>query len=244
MAKSHPDDWAADAPAPAQLAKFSRQNQSSRIAEVTLQVRSGTPSVGEDAAHLVMGDDIIFPYDVVAARGITYTDQLLKHLADTIPSAQQLKWCKENGYAIVAGSPTPMSLLDIHSLKPSLFIAEMGGWYVEESFASDDKVKCEWLAIRKTEVLNSLNKTWDEQQILLREHEQVPNAAEMSWFITTYYEVRGVRLFPNVFVRTCSVNWEDYHVLVGFFGGYGLGVNNFREGRGRFDLGVAASRKF
>jgi hypothetical protein len=165
-------------------------------------------------------------------------------LADTLPTEEQLLWCKENGYALVCGPPTEMSLLDIRSQKSDLFYSKTGGWYANEKFASNDKVSCRWLAIRKTEVPNSLEKTWNDQQKLLSEHEEVPNAAEMSWFITTYYEVRGVYLFKGVYVRTSSVYSGDRRVSVGFFGGLGLRVDGCSGDDYFCSLGVSASRKF
>ncbi len=245
MSKSHTAGWASDAPTPAQLAELFRQIDSGRVTKVTLQafLRNGTPS-REEAAHIVMGDDIIFPEDVMAACGITYSEEALKHLAETLPSMEQLKWCKENNYALVAGPPTEMSLLDVRSTKSSLFYSKAGGWYTNQPFAANEKVVCRWLAICKTEVLNSLNKNWDAQQKLLSKDKEVPNAAEMSWFITTYYEVRGVYLFKCVHVRTSSIASGDYCVSVGGFDGSGLGVRNDLYVNFGGDLGLSASREF
>ena len=127
-------------------------------------------------------------YADIVRRGAlarNYTAEQLTQLADTLPSAEVLQWCKDNGYAVVAGSPTEMSLLDVRSAKSSLFYSKTEGWYASQPFAANEKVSCRWLAIRKTEVPNSLNKKWDAQQKLLSDVEQVPNAAEMSWFNTT-----------------------------------------------------------
>jgi hypothetical protein len=71
----------------------------------------------------------------------------------------------------------------------------------------------------------------------------VPNAAEMSWFITTYFEVRGVRLFENVYVRTSSLGSDGSRVDVGRFDSDGLGVY-FYWGDGRsVSIGLSAARK-
>lgn len=190
-----------------------------------------------------LGDDFISPEEVAAARGVSYTQEQLQQLADTLPTEEQLQWCKENDYALVAGPPNEMSLLDVRSAKSSLFYSEMGGWYANQPFAANDKVYCRWLAIRKTEVPDSLNKKWDAQQKLLFEHEEVPNAAEMSWFITTYYEVRGVWLFKDVYVRTSSVSSDGDRVDIGNFNEDGLRVNDCPDDHCNCYLGVAASRQ-
>ena len=246
MTKSHTAGWASDAPTPAQIAEFFRQVQSGRVTKVTLQafLRNGQPQQkGYEPARTILGDDFISPEEVAEARGVSYTAEQLTQLADTLPSAEVLQWCKDNGYAVVAGSPTEMSLLDVRSAKSSLFYFKTEGWYANQPFAANEKVTCRWLAIRKAEVSNSLNKKWDAQQKLHSENEQVPNAAEMSWFITTYYEVRGVRLFPNVYVRTSSVASDVSRVGVGGFGGGGLYVGSDWDGYCGSGLGVSASRK-
>ena len=176
----------------------------------------------EEAAHLVMGDDIIFPEDVVTAHGFPYTEWQLKHLADTIPSVEQLRWCKDNGYAVVAGPR------DYVSVGPST-----------------DKAGCEWLAIRKEIAPESTDKMWDEQQKLLGKHEQVPNAAETRWFIKTYYDVRKVRLFPNVCVRTSSVISGGRRIAIGKFNtGDNPSVGTDGGDVRHPELGITTSRRF
>lgn len=246
MTKSHTAGWASGAPTPAQLAELFRQIGSGRVTKQKLQsfLRDDTPLKGYEPARNILGDDFISPEEVAKARGVSYTVEQFKQLADTLPSAEALQWCEDNGYAVVAGSPTEMSLLDVRSAKSSLFYSETEGWYANQPFAANEKVTCRWLAIRKTEVPNSLNKKWDAQQKLLSKDEEVPNAAEMSWFITTYYEVRGVYLFKGVYVRTSSVTSGGDRVYVGYFDGSGLFVYFYWDGPYNDYLGVAASRKF
>lgn len=208
-------------------------------------LRNVTPQQkGYEPARTILGDDFISPEEVAEARGISYTEEQLKQLADTLPPAEMLQWCKDNDYAVVAGSPTEMSLLDVRSAKSSLFYSKTEGWYAGQPFAANEKVVCQWLAIRKTEVINSLNKKWDAQQKLLSKDEEVPNAAEMSWFITTYYKVRDVCLFKGIYVRTSSVTSDNRRVNVGGWGGSGLNVHYFWDDFYHSYLGVSASRKF
>jgi len=230
----------------AELAQKVIDARGNKLANKLVNVlRNGQPQQkGYEPARNILGDDFISPEEVAEARGVSYTPEQLKQLADTLPTQEQLQWCKDNGYAVVAGSPTEMSLLDVRSAKSSLFYSKTEGWYANQPFAANEKVSCRWLAIRKTEVPNSLNKKWDAQQKLLSDVEQVPNAAEMSWFITTYYEVRGVYLFKGVYVRTSSVASVDYRVFVGSFVGHGLFVDSYWDDNYYSDLGVSASRKF
>lgn len=247
MRKSHTAGWASDAPTPAQLKELFSQIASGRINKRRFQTFLRNEVVfknNEEVARMILGDDIVFPDEIAEARGLSYTDADLKHFADTMPSEEALRWCKANGYAVVAGPPSPMGLIEIRSLKPDHFHSKTGGWYEGYAFGYGDKAKTEWLAIRKEPVPNSVNQNWSEQLRLLSKDEQVPNAGEMSWFITTFYEVRGVRLLKKVYVRTSSVASGGDRVRVGLFDEDGLDISHYWADGRHYDLGVAASWKF
>lgn len=219
MPKSHITGWTPDSPTPAQFAEFFRQCRGPRprITGRRLQMflRSGIIFPNEERAREVLGDDIIFPDEVAESRGLSYTGKQLQHFADTMPSEEVLRWCKVNSSAIVAGPHTPMGLLDVLELNPELFQREKGQvqvWYANDDFARNDRAMPEWLAICKELVPYSQ---------LLSPDERVPNAGELSWFITTYYEVRGVRLFKRI-IGTSSRSAENHRVILGTFGKFGL----------------------
>src|SRR3989344_2643603 len=245
MRKSHTAGWASDAPTPAQLKELFSQIASGRINKRRLQtfLRSGMVFKNEEIARLILGDDIVFPDEVAESRGLSYTDAQLKHFAEMMPSEEVLRWCKTNGYAIVAGPPSPMGLLEVRTFKSEHFYSKGGGWYGGgHAFGNGDRAETEWLAIRKEPVPNSLNQSWSEQLRLLSKDEQVPNTGEMSWFIPPFCEVRGVWLFEEVYVRTSSVTSDGYRVLVGLFDEDGLRVDGcWGGGRGCY-IGLAASR--
>ena len=198
-------------------------------------------------AFKILGDDFISPQEVASARGLTYSDEQLEHLARTLPSQDILKQLRAEGYLLVAGPPSDMSLLDVRDLNPQLFYSKSGGWYAKrsEKFARRDKVGTAWLALRKGPVPDSTRKTWSEQLELVKYTEQIPNVAEAVWGFTTYAEVRGIRLVPNIYVRTSSVDSGGGRVYVGGFGSTGLYVYYYWSGR-RYgnNLGVASVRKF
>ncbi|HVY54835.1 MAG TPA: hypothetical protein VHC46_03675 [Thermodesulfobacteriota bacterium] len=197
-------------------------------------------------AQSILGEDFITPEEVAKARkGIVYTDEQITALAESLPSEEVLTWCKENGYAVIPAPPTALSTLDIREIQSAHFYSKSGGWYAEdkETFAREDKTSSGWMAIKKTPVSNSTNKTWKEQTKLLSKVEIVPNAAEMSWFITTYFEVRGVRLFEDVYVRTSSLDSDGLRVRVGRFDSGGLGVDHWSGDGHDGSIGVSAARK-
>lgn len=196
------------------------------------------------AAKSILGKDFITPEEVVSARkGIVYTDEQIAVLAETIPSVEMLEWCKENGYAVMPTAPTEMSLLGVREFESAHFCTKSGGWYADQKFASADRTSFGWLSIRKTPVPDSTSKNWNEQKGLLSGFETVPNVAEVSWFITTYFNVRGIRLFERTYVRTSSLDSDGFRVGVGCFGAGGLLVSGDWDNDRNDALGVASSRK-
>lgn len=246
MGKSHTAGWVSDAPTPAQLKEFFSQLESGRITKRKLQgfLRSGQIFKNEDAARLILGDDIVFPDEIAEARGLSYTEEQLRHFAETLPSEEVIRILRANNFALLAGPPQPMSLLDVRQTESELFYSKTGGWYEGQKFARDDKVSTEWLAIRKEPVPDSTNCSWNDQLGLIKAEERVPNAGEMGWFVTTFFKVRGVRLLESVYVRTFSVVSYGYRVFVGYFVSYGLYVYYYWDVYRNDSIGLASARKF
>ena len=165
-------------------------------------------------------------------------------MTENLPTEEQLLWLKGNNYALVVGSPTEMNLIDIRSAKSSLFCSKNNKWYDDQPFAIKEKVGHNWLAISKDPVANSLKQIRNTQQKPLLSVGQIRNAAEISWFIATYYDVRGVQLFSNIYVRTSSVVANSRSVFVDDIDGAGIGVS-FGFGESYYhSLGVSASQGF
>lgn len=200
---------------------------------------------GYALAQSILGVDFITPEEVTKARpSIVYTDEQITALAESLPSEEMLKWCKDNGFAVMPAPPMAMSTLYIREIQSDHFYSRTGGWYVDHKFARDDKTSFGWLLIKKTPVQNSTSKTWNEQGKLLPALKKVPNAAEMCWFITTYFEVRDVQLFEDIYVRTSSLDSNGRHVSVGGFVSDGLRISDYWNDGFRSDnIGVASARK-
>jgi hypothetical protein len=196
-------------------------------------------------AQSILGADFISAEEIVTARpGIVYSPEQITMLSQSIPSEETLRCCKDNGYAVMPAPPSEMSLLGVRDTKNTDFYSQTEGWYANQKFARKDTTSFGWLAIRKTEVPGSTNKNWDEQNKLLSALEYVPNTATMSWFITTYFAVRGVRLFERMYVRTSSLDSDGDRVCVGAFGDEGLPVRNWSGGMRHVSVGLSSARKF
>ncbi len=235
------------------LDKSSRTRLFARWKEFTEYLLAGTKRFSAktpdyDTARSILGIDFVTPEEIMVVRpSVVYTDQDIQQRAATIPSAEVLNWCKANNHALIAGPATPLSLLDVRALQTDHFYSKKDGWYAEpkQVFSRNDKATLGWLIIRKDPVPGSLNKNWAEQAALLSDASTyVPIAGEMTWFITTYFLVRGVRLFPNVYVRTSSLDSDGGRVGVGGFDAEGLGVFSDWDGIRYSFLGLSSARKF
>lgn len=206
---------------------------------------SSTDMSNYKLAKSILGADFITPKEVTEVHpNIVYTDKQLSTLVESLPSENVLKWCKENNNAVTPAPPTAMSTLDIREMKLTHFYKEMaGGWYTDQAFALRDKTSFGWLAIKKTPLPESVCKSWNEQKKLLAAFEKVPNAAEMSWFITTYFEIHDIRLFEQIFVRTSSFDSRGQHVLIGCFNAGGLHIYDWPDTCKYSPIGLPASRK-
>lgn len=200
---------------------------------------------GYELARNILGDDFITPYEVVEVRDLSYSEAQLAAFENTLPSRKVLEWLGSNDYMLIAGPPT-LSLLGVRNINDTLFNSknDEGGWYATEGeeFSRTDTIGPVWLALRKSVVPNSANKTWDEQQALLGNDERVPNITEVAWGLTTYYEVRGVYLMSNTWVRTFSIS-KGYRINIGGFDQEGIHIG-YWWGNGRLDyIHVLSVRK-
>jgi len=198
-------------------------------------------------AKLILGKDFITTEEISQARNLAYNDEQLKMFADTLPSEEDIIWLRDNNYALVAGPPNPMSLIEIRDMKPEYFYTKTGGWYSEskEEFSRNDKVLPAWLGLRKNPVPNSTSKNWDEQNSLLTKVERVPNSAETAWGITTYKAVCKIYLLKSIYVRTSSVPSGGDRVFLGCFDSDGFDVlDNYLDGYRLGGLGLASARIF
>ncbi len=154
----------------------------------------------------VLGGDFVSPEQVAIKWGVVYSDTQLKQLCDTVPTTnKEVWWLKLNDYVFMPAPPRPMSLAEMRDVPSS---------------GDGDRTTFGWLPIKKKPFKGSLGESWETQRGLLSEkNERPPNDAEAFWVITSYFRVRGIRLFEKFFVRTNSVDSSGNRVLVGLFTG-------------------------
>lgn len=202
------------------------------------------PVSGYALAQSILGIDFITPEEVTKARpSIVYTAEQITALVGSLPSEDVLKWCKENDYAVMPAPPNPMSVFDVREILSVNFNLNTRGLRADTGSTHEKKTSFGWLMLKKTPVANSTSITWNEQNKLLSKLEGVPNAAEMSWFITTYFEVRGVRLLEMVYVRTSSTGSGGGHIYIGCRCILGLGSDDSWDDYKTDCIGLSAARR-
>jgi len=199
-----------------------------------------------ELARTILGTDFISPEEITQARGLNYSDEQIIMFGDTLPYEEVITWCRKHDAVLIAGPPSPLSLLQIRDLRPEYFYSKSSGWYAERNqrFSREQKVETKWYVVRKGIVTNSTSRTWTEQLQLLSEVEYVPNDAELEWVLTTYKAVRNINLLSNVYARTASVDSNGNPVIVGDFDARGLSVLSHWDDDRYGSLGVASARKF
>jgi len=169
-------------------------------------------------AFEILGGNFIPPVQAAAAWGLKYNYMQLACRGVLVPHREVLEWARDNNCMVVPGPPRKLNLADIRKLNVGTLYGGLPAWYEDpaEQFSRSDKVKPEWLVIRKGWVPDSTNKSWSEQLATLGHFEDVLNVAEAVWAFDTYYKVRGEYPFSDItYVRTSSVYSGGGHVYVG-----------------------------
>ncbi|HEV7702281.1 MAG TPA: hypothetical protein VGO63_02475 [Candidatus Paceibacterota bacterium] len=156
-----------------------------------------------------------------------------------------LKSCKDSHILVAAFR---LSILDIRRIAEKqsqliLFVGYNFPWYEKEAFAKD-KGEVRWYLVRKEPVVNSTNKSWDEQQMLLSKDEETPKARIIVYSMIGHFLFTGERLFEKFYVR-CSDRgpYDRSRVSIGDFGVEGLYVHyTFDDSRGQ-PFAVSSIRK-
>lgn len=166
-------------------------------------------------AHQILGLNSFFsPGRVARFRTyMNYPDGRLEELVGTLPEEDLVQWCKYNGFVVMAPPPVPMYLPDVFTDRPSICAKKLGQHEIQ-AFTSGDTTGDDWLMVRGTSVLGSVNRSWCEQVRLLSEKTEPPNAAELAWFMITHRVVCGFWLFRGLCIRTSSTDAYGNHVCL------------------------------
>ncbi len=184
-------------------------------------------------AREIMGENFFGIEEIKKCYKIRPSSSQINSLAEVPYTKQELEESKDTHILVTV---LPLSVLDIR-IKTNFHVLN---WYDDRMFAKE-RNEVGWYLVRKTEVLNSKNKTWQKQLALLRENAEVPKARILIYTIMGYYFATGKRLFPDSFVRTSSEDLCGFNVTVGnFTNKYSLIINSCSRGAFSNALGIAS----
>lgn len=147
------------------------------------------------SAQAILGVDFITPEEVAKSdRYVVYTGEEIKFLTETIPSVENLRWCRDNGYAVMPSPPAGFFRHDIsHNETVNFYLRRRDYWESEDDkkfFRLKNRVSFGWFALRKTPVESPEIIGWGQQKKFPLVLEQIPNVAIVPWLIETYCKVR------------------------------------------------------
>lgn len=197
-------------------------------------------STSHSRVRAIMGTNFFGVEEAIKHFGVNPPKQQLDYFTK-VPFTEEVLRASKDTHTLVA--VFPMSILDIRGqVKRKLFYRYDDAWYNKQAFAQD-KGEIGWQLVRKVPAADSTNKTWNEQQALLRNDEETPKAQVMVYTIIGHFLKTGERLFENIYVRCSDLDSDGYHVNVRGFGAGGLGVDVWSgSGRGS-GFGLSAVRK-
>ncbi len=141
---------------------------------------------------------------------------------------------------------SPLSILKFQELHPASGQPRFASyipdsWYAQQAFASKT-AKLRWYLLLASIVPKSTSTAWDKQLLMLPPAEyEVPTAIEEVSKDILAYRKTGIYLNPSVYARVNDTASGGSRVFVGYFGGDGLGINDWRDFD--YNIGVSASRK-
>lgn len=149
----------------------------------------------EELAAVLLGDRFIPPSEIVYG-GFRHSGELLRSLADSLPSVETLVWLREHNYILVAAPPATLTLIDVYRTHQSCFRThgEMA-WFMREMhrFLDVDRVlPGRWRALSLDKPGRPAAVTVEEKELV--EAESAMNITDVCYTLATYFTLRNPTL--------------------------------------------------
>lgn len=136
-----------------------------------------------------------------------------------------------------------MNILEIRSRAPKGSFKEYdGAWYNLEGFARKTKVNFRWYLIPKTVLENSLDKSYQFQDAMVKEGEEQPRAVEIVFMTVFYMKATGQYLFRDSLVLCRDLDRHKDRILVGCLFEPRLDITYWHPEHCDYDVGSVPSR--
>lgn len=199
-------------------------------------------SASHALARDIMGKNFFGAAEAALHFGVCPTKEQLDVLA-TIPfSENMLRSCRSTHVLVAV---FPLSIFAMYGIAQKnsdqiLFYAR--GKSDEWEFAKDAG-ECDWQLVRKEPVLNSTQRSWEEQKLLLMADEEVPTARVVVYTMVGHFLATGEHLFASMYVRCADSGPEYTRSLAGYFHDRGLNVRLEYQGDRGYNIGLASAKK-
>ena len=204
------------------------------------------PSVSQAKDREIMGKNFFGIEEAQKHFGVTLSKRQLAYMAEIPFPEEVLTECKDS-HILVAYVPT--SIVSVRTKTASVKLPAKHRMFYQQDWYDNNEVgnaagALEWHLIRKTSVLDSKSKTWQEQQNLLDPKiDETPEANVLVYTIIGHFLNTGERLFEKEYVRTRTRVSVGHRVYVGFFVAEGLLVRNWDDVNRHDVIGLSAARK-
>ncbi len=196
--------------------------------------RAGAP----DCAREIMGANYFGIEEARAYFGIKPLDRELLALAE-IPFAEEtLEECKDTH---ILAAIFPLCIRDIPYRADSRLLYDLQSYY-DEPFTRYFS-HASWQLIRKTPIQDSTEKSYTEQQSLLKGNEKIPSVKDMVYALIGHYLATHERLFGNIFVRCSDTFSDNRRVQIGRFDSGGIVICGGEDDSHSANIGLAAARR-
>lgn len=174
-------------------------------------------------AQKIMGNNYVGPEVATEHFGVNFSADEFQTLSDVPFSANVLRKYRSSHVLVFVPN---ISLCDIRdAVESTLFRDHDADDCANET---NEDLPVNWHLISKYSVLNSGNRTWNEQIALLSEKEIVPTTHVLSYTVMAYYKTTDEKLFEYIYVRTSTARFHDLqHEMLGEFNSRGLDVSGF-----------------
>jgi len=197
------------------------------------------PTTNQKKAREIMGKNYFGIKEGIKYFGVNPTHQEITALSE-IPFPEAVLEKTKDTHILVA--IFPISIIEIQRQFERYFLNKENSWYNKKFFAKENG-ELGWQLVLKKPVENSILHSWQKQQTLIGEENEVPHAQTMVYTIIGHYLASGERLFENICVRTASMTFNGSHICVGNFNLNGLAIINLWDSYRSNTLGVCCARK-
>lgn len=234
-------------------------NYAKRVAEFMLQ--DGVVNLHHKSVRAIMSKNFFGVDEWLFFYGVNFSKKQLREVAK-FPWSEDIlnapcpfhkgKSIKETHFAFL-GLDTfkgkPLNILKWQELHPATSWPKFDSyasesWYNKEKFSNESICSFRWYLMPLEIPPDFTDKTYQEQVAMLPVNYEVPSVVEEVTKIILYYRKNNVCLSPTRSSRCRDTASDGSRIYVNCFASVALSIYSCLDNLPRWDIGIAASRKF